>query len=356
MEDYYLDYDKEKGMVFFHEVSCQIDTPYFPSLLQEGYEKLVGPTTKVIIHTAVKRSNTPFFNKLVPGKNDPDQRLSHILDLFKQLGYGDVEIVEADEENGEYVLEVNDCFNCSAYGQKQKPVCYMMSAKLASAFEASYHKRAECKEIECSAVKGYDRCLFEVSITDEEIEIADEEVATVDESREYDKVEIEYDGEGNIRYKKTNTFIAPRDEWVEIRHEFEKMISQAARKATYSASKNAGVKLMGPVTKRVVQFFGKISEKKVVLELLKQIPERGLGHAELMEFKEEGPMSCIKIENSADIKHDKDADKPVCALLSGFIAGAAETIFNRSMDCTETKCVATGDEHCEFLVGPSEEN
>lgn len=43
-------------------------------------------------------------------------------------------------------------------------------------------------------------------------------------------------------------------------------------------------------------------------------------------------------------------------ILAGFIGGGGSIIYNRSLECKETKCIAKGDMFCEFVVRPSKKD
>lgn len=49
------------------------------------------------------------------------------------------------------------------------------------------------------------------------------------------------------------------------------------------------------------------------------------------------------------------AHEPVCWQLAGYIAGYCSEVFDMQLHCRETKCVAKGDDHCEFDVRPRAE-
>ncbi|NTW01302.1 MAG: histidine kinase [Oscillochloris sp.] len=49
------------------------------------------------------------------------------------------------------------------------------------------------------------------------------------------------------------------------------------------------------------------------------------------------------------------ATQPVCWQLAGYIAGYCSVVFEMDLHCRETKCVAKGDDHCEFAVRPRSE-
>ncbi|NTW01301.1 MAG: histidine kinase [Oscillochloris sp.] len=46
------------------------------------------------------------------------------------------------------------------------------------------------------------------------------------------------------------------------------------------------------------------------------------------------------------------ATEPVCWQIAGYIAGYCSEIFAMDLHCRETKCVAKGDDYCEFDVRP----
>ncbi len=83
----------------------------------------------------------------------------------------------------------------------------------------------------------------------------------------------------------------------------------------------------------------------------------GYGKGTLEKLDWEGE-SVIVVENSFVatwyVRNNIKTDKPVCSLLRGFIAGAAEAIGGRKLDCIETECVAKGDKVCRFVVKPAE--
>jgi predicted hydrocarbon binding protein len=49
------------------------------------------------------------------------------------------------------------------------------------------------------------------------------------------------------------------------------------------------------------------------------------------------------------------ASEPVCWQLAGYIAGYCSEVFGLNLHCRETKCVAKGDEYCEFVTKPRSE-
>jgi len=89
--------------------------------------------------------------------------------------------------------------------------------------------------------------------------------------------------------------------------------------------------------KAMVELFSELKMGKVSIVH----PIRGLEEGEVV----------IRIEDSyiARSLYER-SDKPVCNLIRGEIAGLMEEVTGLKMDAEETKCLAIGDEYCEFVV------
>ena len=48
--------------------------------------------------------------------------------------------------------------------------------------------------------------------------------------------------------------------------------------------------------------------------------------------------------------------KPYSQFIRGHIAGLFSELFGKRIDAVETECIACGDPHCQFLIGPKEGN
>lgn len=59
----------------------------------------------------------------------------------------------------------------------------------------------------------------------------------------------------------------------------------------------------------------------------------------------------FRIRNSYIAKFVSErSEEPVCHLFRGYAAGIIEELTGLKMDAEETKCLAMGDEYCEFVV------
>ena len=58
----------------------------------------------------------------------------------------------------------------------------------------------------------------------------------------------------------------------------------------------------------------------------------------------------IRVENSFIARGYGHSELPVCHFLRGYNAGIAEVLKDKGLDAEETKCMANGDNCCEFVM------
>ncbi|AIC15256.1 V4R domain-containing protein [Nitrososphaera viennensis] len=81
----------------------------------------------------------------------------------------------------------------------------------------------------------------------------------------------------------------------------------------------------------------------------------GWGRFEVSELKLKDATpprkATVKVYDSFFAKAAKSqTGNPSCFFLSGLLAGLAEGAFSTGYNCLETKCIAAGDDHCEFVL------
>ncbi len=97
----------------------------------------------------------------------------------------------------------------------------------------------------------------------------------------------------------------------------------------------------------------KISDLKKAVESFAKLTELR-GHGELeATFDESINGYRFKIVNSPYCSYFKGLGKVAGWLTAGLLAGSFEIYTEESYECEEVKCVAKGDDHCEFIVKPS---
>lgn len=80
----------------------------------------------------------------------------------------------------------------------------------------------------------------------------------------------------------------------------------------------------------------------------------GWGEAILKEIKRDNAYMMYNLKNSVVAELYGRTDHAVDHMFRGLLAGAAKSTFKKDVDCVETKCVAKGDQICEFIIQPRE--
>jgi predicted hydrocarbon binding protein len=78
--------------------------------------------------------------------------------------------------------------------------------------------------------------------------------------------------------------------------------------------------------------------------------ELGYGEMRLVGGDLYGGQARILVKNCFFCLHIRESTDPVCHLLSGVMGGVADEIIGATHRVVEEKCVAKGDNVCEFLV------
>ena len=92
------------------------------------------------------------------------------------------------------------------------------------------------------------------------------------------------------------------------------------------------------------------SDEEIVAFMCNMGREIGWGDFEVEEFDQEGRRLVVLVRNSAFAEAYGDADRGVCHLIRGVMAGMAEGIFGGDVRSEETHCRAKGDDHCRFVI------
>jgi len=116
----------------------------------------------------------------------------------------------------------------------------------------------------------------------------------------------------------------------------------------YKNIKTQSLKNIANLSKKI----GKSDEG--VIKTLQQIFEiYGLGKLNLLDLNNKDKKVILNIPNSAlsdACLQNKKSKTPVCTLTAGILAGIFSYIFDKDVDCIETKCRACGAETCDFKI------
>jgi predicted hydrocarbon binding protein len=92
------------------------------------------------------------------------------------------------------------------------------------------------------------------------------------------------------------------------------------------------------------------SDEEIVAFMCRMGREIGWGDFEVEEFDAKGRELIVLVKNSAFAEAYGSADKGVCHMIRGVMAGMAAGIFGTGVHSEETHCRAKGDDHCRFVI------
>lgn len=101
--------------------------------------------------------------------------------------------------------------------------------------------------------------------------------------------------------------------------------------------------------RRLVEVFGKSLAQQSIPELTMLYLTLGWGQPELVRFNPSPFHATLRIYNSFECLGQKST-KPNSNFIRGHLAGLINVLFSKHVKCRETKCMALGDESCEFEI------
>lgn len=347
--------------MFYHGVNAALESRFLRSMEQREYEKIIGPTTKTILYNVSKKFSVKMFSNFLGYEKSKKESLENMLKLLPTLGYGVFKLINYDEDKLEFKVTAWNSYNATVYegGGTEKPICYELSGFLAGMFEIIFEKEMICEEEKCISM-GEKFCNFKIKkSTGKGVrKVTHHRVKSVVEiPKNLQKLEFKFDEEkGEIYPADMNQAVFPREMRAGIQQEFERIIGPAIKTISYKVSKEGAIYDIKRILKknllaRVILFLNK---KKFIYELFKVSAISGNGAMELTEINFKKSTGRIEVKNCHNTLNYGNMKKPICYYTMGVIAGAAEVIFNKRLECKETKCKTQGYEKCEFEVFSSE--
>ena len=130
---------------------------------------------------------------------------------------------------------------------------------------------------------------------------------------------------------------------------FQKTIEKHSRKEAQEALFQGGYQ-GGHLSAKKYKEMQNLSDSETISFMMTMGAEIGWGNFQLIEYDFEIRKLQIRVKNSAFAEAYGDATEGVCHLINGVLSGLASVIFSINCTASETKCLAKGDECCEFNV------
>ncbi|MDI6691620.1 MAG: hypothetical protein QME50_07160 [Candidatus Bathyarchaeota archaeon] len=127
---------------------------------------------------------------------------------------------------------------------------------------------------------------------------------------------------------------------------FERILQHSGLAAVlYSASKEVGEH----VATRLKEMFG-IEGKDMVQALAQVVQAFGWGATEVRRIDFKRLSATMMVMDCFEAAAWRKKPYAVCHWTRGYLAGYMSTVFGKPVEAVEVKCMAKGDEHCEFRV------
>lgn len=114
---------------------------------------------------------------------------------------------------------------------------------------------------------------------------------------------------------------------------------------------NTGKRVGERVAKTLKKIFG-VEETDLILAVIQAVQTTGWGLVEFRELDLKRHRATVIIKECFEALAWRKKPYKNCHWTRGYIAGVANVIFGIPMKAEEVKCLATGDEYCEFRVEP----
>lgn len=150
--------------------------------------------------------------------------------------------------------------------------------------------------------------------------------------------------QGEIKVLKARFMLVPADLVAEFTREMAKDDEKA--KWLYTSTKRI---FKEKFTQEVRRKY--LLDKKKLFNWIASIAEiAGYGRIQIVDYDEKNMRGIARIYNNAICAALKPSQKAMGHIFRGMTAGVAEAAYDAQGDCIETKCIAKGDEYCEFVV------
>ncbi len=346
-----LFFDRKTGEAYYQGESCIIQNRTAHSFYQKGAERYLGPGAKMIIYHAAKNMAKKRFCETVRNFRQPgEDAIKIILEHMSLCGYGLFNIRGFGEET---LVELRNSHNALGY-RSERPVCYVISGYLAGIMELITGKECVCIEEKCIA-KGDRLCTFRISKlpSGSDAEPVKDCWKGKKPPKGAEETFVEYnEKKGEVLFGGVNSSINTRADLSEFQKEFQRMIGPAYKTIIYEVvGKGPSAASLGQMRRFVITVMRVFSKRKIAEKLVEEFSKRGFGATDLLEFDVKRMTARVSVKNCHNALgyHSKE---PVCHATAGVFANGGELMFGKKILCKETKCIAKGDDHCEFELYP----
>ncbi len=341
--------DTKRGETYYQGMNSIVQHRTVHLRYQNGVERYLGYGARRIVYNAAKTIARKRFCEMVRGLKGADWNvMKRVLEHISLCGYGLFEIKRFGKET---MINLRNSSNASKH-RSDRPVCYVMAGYLAGIMELITGKECLCIEEKCIA-KGDGICTFSIRVMPEKAESV-RECWKSKVPKDVEETFVEYDGSrGELFFKGVTSVVNARQELCEFQKELQRMVGSAYKTIIFEViGRGSAGAVVSKRYKLVIKVVRMFSKKLIIKKLAGEFGHWGLGVAEILDFDEKNFRARISVKNSYNAMGYKRTKEPVCYVIAGLFSSGGSLIFGRNIACRETKCIAKGDEHCEFELYP----
>jgi predicted hydrocarbon binding protein len=151
-----------------------------------------------------------------------------------------------------------------------------------------------------------------------------------------------------ITHGDSAAMVMPVELFGSLLDEIQKILTPSGFAAVFY---NAGKKSGSFIAKLLSTRYG-LSRESLTLALIQATKAIGWGQIEDFNMDGKALVGKVKVRMCFEALMRGRREEKVCHWSRGFVAGFLSEVVGKSVDAVETKCIATGDEICEFEVKP----
>ncbi len=158
------------------------------------------------------------------------------------------------------------------------------------------------------------------------------------------KLNLFLNNKGEMFFKEMNSMSYSRMSTSRRQQAFERLAGVRRTRDIYY--RNA-VRFFTPVFAALAEIRSGNPMQKAI-DLLKEVPERGLGTAHLLEM--DSKHARVRVMNCYNALAYEVSASPVCYEMCGILAALFQAVLCKEAICRELRCASMGDEFCEFEI------
>jgi predicted hydrocarbon binding protein len=151
-----------------------------------------------------------------------------------------------------------------------------------------------------------------------------------------------------ITHGESTAMVMPLELFGSLFDEIQKILTPSGFAAVfYNAGKKSGSSMA-----RLLSIKYGLRGESLISALIQATKAIGWGQIEDFDMNEKGLVGSVKVRMCFEALMRGHREEKVCHWSRGFVAGFLSQVVGKNVEAVETKCIATGDEICEFEVKP----